>query len=420
MTSPAQPAHRRLRDKPGFGIYYTARTVAWTGNVMSLVALPIMVFQLSGSATLTGLVTALEAVPYLLLGLLVGALADRWDNRRVMALWAAVPGVAMVTVPLAQLAGRLTTGQLLAVALVVGIAFVFADAASFGALPVLVGRDLLAQANSTLGATYSVLSITGPAVAGVIIATVGTPWVLGIDGIGCMIAALLLTRLPWTHERVAANARRALRADMSEGLAFIWRHPVIRPLTFMGIGNSITSGIVGGLLVVVASQSLGLSQQDGRLGLLFTAAAAGSVAGSLLLPRLQRTVTIGVLTIASYAAIAIAAIVLAGLTWWVAAAVVLAVMNLTSTVITLNGIVARQTLTPIRLQSRVNTTARMIAWGGAPAGAVIGGLVATAWGVNVALLVGAAGTTTALAVGVVAGVGSLTYLRSMEPAADEV
>jgi MFS family permease len=74
----------RLRDDPEFRRFWLARVVSLAGSSFTYVALPVLIYQRTGSPLLTGVVAAFEAIPYLLLGLLAGALADRWDRRRVM------------------------------------------------------------------------------------------------------------------------------------------------------------------------------------------------------------------------------------------------------------------------------------------------------------------------------------------------
>ena len=198
---------RRLTSIPGYRLYLTARIAAWIGNVMSLVALPVLIYQLTGSATLTGLLAAAGALPYLILGLPAGALADRWDSRRTMATWSAVAGAAMLSVSAAHALGRLGASHVIATAFVVGTAFVFADAAGFGALPRLVGRDNVGRATASQSAIYTVISIAGPGVAGLLITAIGPAWVVGLDGVGYLVEAVLISRLPLSRAGSRASGR---------------------------------------------------------------------------------------------------------------------------------------------------------------------------------------------------------------------
>ncbi len=128
------------RPRPRFRLFLLARAVSWAGSAVTLVALPVLLYQRTGSPALTGLLTALEAVPYLLLGLPAGALVDRWDQRRTLVATSWLSAAVMASIPVASALGILTTPQLLAAALLTSATFVFFDAAGFGVVPALVGR----------------------------------------------------------------------------------------------------------------------------------------------------------------------------------------------------------------------------------------------------------------------------------------
>src|SRR5829696_4200524 len=98
----------RLRDDPDFRRYWLARVLSITGSMVTAVALPVLVYRLSGSTFLTALTTALEAAPYLLTGLFAGALSDRWNRRRVMVSADLVNAVLIGSIPVAHLLGVLT------------------------------------------------------------------------------------------------------------------------------------------------------------------------------------------------------------------------------------------------------------------------------------------------------------------------
>jgi MFS family permease len=379
-----------LRSDPVWRRYLLARSVSWTGSMLTLVALPLLVFQRTGSPALTALLTALEALPYLLLGLLAGALADRWDRRRIMVATSLADVVILGSVPAAAALGALHPVHLLAVATASATVAVFFDAASFAVLPALVGRDRVAQATSSSISAYTVIGLIGPALGGTLAAALGPATVIGLDAVTFAAAALLLGRLPvarLTVTRPDPATQRRIRTDITEGLAFIWRHPLIRSFTLLGVGNSVTGGAVLGLIVVVAVQHLGLSDHDWRIGLLYAAACAGTLAANTALPRLTRLMPIGWITLAGLAANWLALLAWATVTHLMPALITLLVWQATNSLVIVNGIVARQEAAPDHLQGRVNTTARMIAWGGQPLGAALGGVLAGAYGVRTALLV---------------------------------
>ena len=136
-----------LRD-PDFLRYLLGRMLSGAGNVATLLALPVLVYRASDSASLTALVAACEAAPYLLFGLFAGALTDRWNRKRVMIAADLASTALLLTIPLAHLLAEVTVPHVLAVAFLGPTVGVFFDGAVFGAVPMLVGRDRIAAANS--------------------------------------------------------------------------------------------------------------------------------------------------------------------------------------------------------------------------------------------------------------------------------
>ncbi|GAA3086584.1 MFS transporter [Streptosporangium carneum] len=354
--------------------YLAARVISWAGSSITLVALPVLLYQRTGNAALTGLLTALEAAPYLLLGLPAGALADRWDRRRTLTLTSVISALAVASVPLASATGLLTTPHLFAVAAATSASFVFFDAAAFGALPALVGRDRIAQATSALMTCSTLIALVGPALAGVVVAAVGAPRAMSADALSYAAAALLLARLALPPS--SPQPRRRLRAEILDGIRHIRAHPVVGPLTFLGVGNSLSEGAVLGLLVVVAVEQFGLRSTDPAIGLLFASTAVGALLAGLAVPRLRRRFTTPSISLTALAAVGLLLIVWAFTGRLVPGLFVLAAWQAANTLVSVNGIVERQEQTPDHLQGRVNTTARMIAWGGQPAGAALAGALA--------------------------------------------
>jgi len=291
---------------PGFRPYAASRIVAWAGSAASGVVLPVLVYQLTGSAALTGLLAAAESVPYLLFGLHVGALVDRWDGLRVMVVSALVSSTALATVPLAAALDALRAPHLLVVALVGGISFVFLDAAAFGTLPRIVGMQLIGPATSSLAASATVLGVAIPGVVGIALPLVGGVPIIAADAALCALSALLVGRVPLsTLVRPRPTGSTKLSRDIREGLAFIWQHPVIRPLTVLGFCNAFTGGAVVGLVVVVGVENLGFAEDDPRFGWIYAVSALGAFLGSATLSRVQARVGIGIISQVGFGVIAL-------------------------------------------------------------------------------------------------------------------
>lgn len=388
-TSPVHP----LRTDRDFVRYWLARVVSLAGTAATYVTLPVIVYRLTASPFVTGLVSALEAVPYLCFGLVAGAVADRVDRRRLMVLGDLSSAAVVGSVPVAAAMHALTTAHVLVAAALAATVFVFFDAANFGALPTLVGTSRLASANSAVWGAGTAVEIVVPAAVGAAFAFVSPTSVLAVDAATFLASALLLRAIirPLSDPlRGVRSEPRRLGADVREGLAFLWRHPTVRPMTLAGTAQSVSGGAFVGQLVVYADQALGVRTGDARLGVLFAAWGVGALGASLVLPFVVRRRSPGQITLLALPCSAVLALSLALAPNYGAALALTVLWGVAYMLVVINAITHRQEVTPEPLQSRVNTTGRMLAWGvGAPAGAFLGGAVAEAAGVRWALAVAA-------------------------------
>lgn len=347
------------------------------GTAVSIVALPVLVYDLTGSAGTTGLVAATRLVPYLLLGLIAGPVADRADRRRLIIGGNIVEGALIATIPIAALFDVLTVAHVFAVALLAAVAFVFSDAAVFGAVPALVPPEGLASANGLLSVIASTADIAGPVLAGILIATVGAANAIWIDAASFGIAALVQLTIKSDLRRPGAvPQRRTLRNQLATAFTFIRRQRTVFTLIVAGFGNSLAFGIVLGLLVPWSVEVLGYARDDARLGVLYAAVGVGSLLAGVVFPRLFVDRRVPILTPATLAWSAVASITfLVGSAWLAPAGVAAFAAGIMLTITV--GITYRQLATPDHLTSTVNTIGRMIAAGGQPLGAALGALIAT-------------------------------------------
>lgn len=151
------------------------------GSAVRRVVLSILVFQLTGSASQTALLLVIEAVPYLLFGLVAAAIADRVNRRTLMIICNIVSAVAVASMPLASVLGMLTLAHIYVAALITATVWVWFDASEFGALPALVGRAGIVAAGGVLSSTFGVVQILAPTVGGALAAVFGAAPVLWVD-----------------------------------------------------------------------------------------------------------------------------------------------------------------------------------------------------------------------------------------------
>lgn len=384
------------RDR-SFQLLWLGYAVSAAGTAVTRVVLPILIFQLTGSAFQTSAVLIIWLFPYLTIGLLAGAVADRVNRRLLMIGADLVSALTLAVIPLMSVTGALSVPVIYLVAFLSATAFVFGNAAELGALPAIVGRDRLVVASSALGAVYEIMFVVASALGGVFATTIGAAAAIWIDVGSYLVAALALARIPrafgltrqLSEATAGQRAGRQLARDITEGLRFVWRHQLIRPLTVIGFGNSFAIGAVLGLMVVYGVRQLGLADDDARLGWLFSAGWAGALMGVVILPRLTRRFGAGrliLLALAANASLLCAVALSANL---VLSLLVLLAWQTTWALVGFNGRALRQRLTPDRLQGRANITAQIFSWGGQPFGAAFAGALADLIDVRVGLLAAA-------------------------------
>lgn len=374
----------RLRDDADFRRYWLSRLLSLTGTLVTLIALPVLVYRLSGSPLLTALVSACEAIAYLVFGLFAGALSDRWNRKRVMVWADLVNAAVMLTVPVAHLLDVLTIPHLMVVAFVSPAIATFFDGANFGALPVLVGRHRIAEANARVWGAQTVAEIVVPSAVGVGLAVLHPATMLAVDAVSYLVSAWLILRIGRVlhdaeRERAPLTVRN-LFADIREGLAFLVAHPGVRTMTVVGALQCVAGGGFVALMVAWCDRVLDIGTEGLRFGLVYGGWSVGALIASVSLPRLLRRTGAARICLLALPASAALGVVAASMTQWPFAVAALFAWSCAYTLVVVNSISYRQEVTPEPLMSRVNTAGRMLAWGlgwtvGAAAGGALGSIV---------------------------------------------
>jgi len=362
-----------------FLLLWSGQAVSTLGSSVSRLALPLLTLALTHSPAQAGFIAALQSLPYLLFSLPAGALIDRWDRKRVMIRCDVARCLAYGSVPLAYAAARLSIAQLYAVALVGGTAYVFFNIAEVAALPRIVPAGQLSRATALNESATSASALIGPGLGGFIISlargTVSGAVVAYLaDSLSYLVSTLSLgfIRAPFQAER-APVAGRSLRAEMAEGVRFLWSHRDLRALALLTMGLNLFFGPLPLAIIVLARTNL---HADARtIGLIFSAGSAGGLAGSLVAPWVKARLRVGQAIIGSVVCIAVATplvgaavsvpMLLAG---YALIGVMLPVYNVMS-------ISYRLSLVPDALQGRVNSVFRLLGLGSVPVGTAIGGLL---------------------------------------------
>ncbi|WP_282948912.1 MFS transporter [Cellulomonas endometrii] len=356
---------------------------SWVSNLgdgLALAAGPLLVASLTDDARLVALAATLQWLPPLLFGLLAGALADRWDCRRIVLVVNVVRAVV-----LAALATTIATGQesiavVLAALFALGTAEVFADSSAQTFLPMLVARDDLAVANARLQTGFiTVNQLAGPPLGAALFA-VGAVWPFAAQAVVVGGAALLVARIVLPAHPRDPDARSHVGRDIVEGFRWVRHHAAVRTLVLTIFTFNITFGAAWSVLVLYATGRLGMGEIG--YGLLTTVSAVGGLAGTAAYGWITRRVSLGNLMRIGLVVETLTHLGLA-LTRqaWVALAIFF-VFGAHAFIWGTTSVTVRQRAVPGALQGRVGSVNMVGVFGGLVIGSGIGGLLAERWGVT--------------------------------------
>ena len=369
------PASGRRTLGRDFWLYFSGQLISQVGSSFTLFALPLLVFKLTHSATNLALTTASNFVPYLLFGLVLGALVDRVDRKRMMLLTDVGRAVVIAVLPVLALSGTLRVEDIYAVAFVQSTMGILFNCGEFAAIPSLVGRDDLVAANGRILATNSAGQILGPILAGVLVTLMPTADLLFFDAGSFAVSALslaLIRRSFNAADRPAAGSAgvAGLLGDVRAGLRYVWSNPVLRSISLMMALINFVASTENSQLVLFAKRVLGAS--DSEVAVLFAAGAAGVVIVSMAAAPIRRRL--------SFAVTALGALVIAGLTVtamaligsYPAALVLWAASSGFGLLLNINTSALRQAIVPDEMYGRVVSIAQVMAWSAIPLGALAG------------------------------------------------
>ncbi|MEV6973711.1 MFS transporter [Kitasatospora sp. NPDC093806] len=372
----------------GFGRLWTAQTVSSLGDGVMHSALPLLALTLTRDPLALAVVSAAGTLPWLLFGVLGGALVDRWDRRRTMWITDAARAALLAVAAAAAALDLLSVPLLAAVAFLLGIGGLFFDTAATAYLPDLLGRDpaLLERANARLrGAQTAASGFAGPP-AGSALLALGRAVPLLADAVSFAVSAVLVRSLP-AAPRPVPQARESLLRQARAGASYVFGDRLLLGLALRPAVGNVAFLAVETVLALFAHDRLGTD--DFGFGLLLTAEAAGGLLGAGIASFLGRRLGTGTALTCTAAIEGLAILCLAAAPNAYVAGLALAVCGAGMGATMVLGPSLRQAIVPGHLMGRVASTSRMLAMCAAPFGAFLGGWLATAYDVRTPLYVAA-------------------------------
>ena len=363
--------HRLSGD---FWKFWTGQTISNLGSSFTFFALPLLVFKLAGSAVNLALTTAAYFIPYLLFGLVIGAVVDRVDRKRLMIAVDLGRAAVIASIPAFAAADALSVWWIYAVSFLVATLTIAFDSGEFAAIPSLVDRDDLVTANGRIMASYQGATFAGPILAGALVGGgLSIEYVLLVDGASFIASAVSLAAVRSSFNAPPDPNRQptSLRRDVAEGLRYVFSHPVLRNISIMMALFNFVGTTSLTQLVFFAKERLGAS--DSEVGFLFSAGSAGVVVLSLAAGPIRRKLPFSVAALGALMLYGLLTVVFALTeTFWVALPLWALIMGL-GLFFNVNTQSLRQAIVPSHMLGRVVSVAGVLAWSAIPLGALFGG-----------------------------------------------
>jgi MFS family permease len=391
---------------------------SWISNLgdgLGLAAGPLLIASQTQDPLLVALGALLQRLPWLLFGLYAGVLADRIDRRGIVVAVDLMRAAVLAVLSATIITDHVSIAVVLGAMLLLGTAEVFADTATGTLLPMVVAKADLGIGNARLMAGVLTMNqLVGPAVGAVLFAA-GMAWPFVTQSLCVALGAVLVSRmrLPPIPRSIAPSH---VGRDILEGFRWTWGNAAVRTLTVAIVTFNVTWGAAWSVLVLYATQRLGLDAVG--FGLLTSVGAAGGMAGTLGYDWLERHASLANimrvgLLIETFTHLGLALTT----AWWVAMAIMF-VFGAHAFIWGTTSQTVRMRAVPLELQGRVGSLYSIAVFGGILVGQAVGGVIARIWGVTAPFWFAFVGSAVILAL-IWRELGLIAHADEAEPGGDD-
>lgn len=370
-----------------FRIFFTGHSVSVVGRWMHHIALGWLVLELTNSPFYVGLVSALARLPILLLSLHAGVLVDRVSKRKLIIVTQIISMVLALTMSALTLLGIVTVWHAAFLTMLLGTAITFELPARQSFIIELVGKEDLTNAVALNSSTFNASRVVGPAVAGILLGTVGVGVCFLINGLTYLFSIISLLRVKLSPRDTLKNSRSTWE-DLRDGIAFIGSERRVFSIIQLIAVLSVFGFPYEVLLPVLARDVMHRGALE--YGWMVSAAGAGALAGALGLATVAGRIPRGKLIRLGAFLFGVSIVALSIVGTVSNALPVLAVIGAAMVLTTASANTLLQTISPDGLRGRVMSVYSLAFLGLGPFGSLMSGWVAEQYGTQVAIGIGGA------------------------------
>ncbi|WFA05706.1 MFS transporter [Bacillus sp. HSf4] len=369
---------------------WSSQTIESFGRQITIIALPLIAInQLNASNFAVSLISFLSFLPNLLLGFHAGALVDRMNRKRVMLFCQLINACLLFVVPLSFLGGFLSLEVILGVAFLTGCGSIFYQISYSSYLPEIIPSKSLLNGNAKLEVSNGAAQVAGPGIGGFMIQLLTAPIAVLLDAFSFVTSFILTLFLPDSRIKDrSAEKEQSVWKDIGEGITFTFKHRILRPILISYSLSVLFIGLYQSISVIYMTRSLNFSASD--IGIILGLGNAGFLVGALVSRKLSDKIGIGRVIVGSLGLLAIGFLIIGSAPDHQYSLYSLLfgqfVLSMGVPIYNVNLVSLRQAITPRHLLGRVNSVSKVFGRGMVPVGAVLGGLLASAFEVRFAVI----------------------------------
>jgi MFS family permease len=272
---------RGVLSEPAFRLYFVGQAANFIGESLRTLAIPLLVFHMTGSGLSVGIAYASQYLPFALGGLVGGSLADRLDRRQLMLVCNAVRGVLLAALALLVGIGRAPLAVIYGVVAAISLSDAVFIGGESSSVPFVVGKERVANAIAALLAAEQSANLVAPPIGGALFAVGGAVPALLLNAVTYFISFAALWQIPTLGPDCPGPPPRLrdVALDAAGSFRFLWEETAMRAITLLSLGLNLFGMMAGAVYIPFFKKVLGAG--DAQIGLTLGIIALGSVAGSI-------------------------------------------------------------------------------------------------------------------------------------------
>lgn len=355
-----------------FVLLWSGSLISNFGYQMYIIAVPLLIYDLSRSALAMSMMRAIEFLPNIFIGILAGVFVDRFNRKRMMQWTSGIRVAAMAGIVYLLVSDDLSLWGLYILGFILSVASYTFGNAHHAVLPQIVTKEELTSANAKLSFINTLIQTVGPGVAGTLLIIYSYTTILTIYMVSLLVLLVSVSLLSLPSTERETHQGSSFKEDIKEGIEELFQNKLLLTPTMTVVFLNFASSLVIGVLVFFAKDQLGATAS--QIGFMFSISAIGGFIGALVVSRIRKKFGRG--KIFTYCilidAIGMALLIFAP-TWW-AIGIALAIRTFSTTVSNIVYFTIRQEFTPNHLLGRVAGTSSMLMKLTLPIGLFLAGL----------------------------------------------